>query len=66
MVGRRYVYVPSLNRGAVLSESSNMPPTEQMRENAWVGANVHDHEDRRCAGNRQRRYDASEGIKSTG
>jgi hypothetical protein len=66
MVGRRYVYVPGLDRAAILSESSNMPPTEQMRQNAGVGANVHDHEDRRSAGNRQRRYDASEGIKSTG
>jgi hypothetical protein len=27
---------------------------------------VHDHEDRRCAGNWQRRYDTSEGIQSTG
>ena len=66
MVGRRHIDMSGLNRSAILSEGYRMlPAAQQARKRARVGANVHDDKDRRPAGNRQRRNDLPERIKST-
>jgi hypothetical protein len=67
MVRRRHVDVPGFNEDAVLGKRCGKPGTaEKRRQRAWVAADVHDDEDRRRAGDRQRCNEAPEGFKTTG
>ena len=68
MVGRCHVDMPSLDQTAVTSESCRVPAatTQQMRQHAWMRADMHNNKNRRQAWDRQRRDDAPEWIKATG